>query len=203
MALWLNYSTNLHYWFGAGGQNDFTPVNPLHFQLVNSQVVFYQLSRSSSFATFAASGCFLVGIALWVWNQRRSAFYHEGLALASLLALSLLPFYHRSYDLGVLVFALGWALTQINGPHRTSARAIMALYCVLLLPGQSALARLQPHLPLWASSSWWWNLVLAPHAAWVLLAINVVLLYAFLTSAVKYELQNEVETFGVRDAIPA
>jgi len=176
--LWSNYTGNLHHWFGTGGQNDFTPANPLHFQLVNVQVVFYQLLHSTVWANLAAWTCFFVGVIIWGWNGSRSNFSPQPLVLASLLALSLLPFYHRSYDLGVLIFALCWALSEINGEHRSAARAVVALYCVLLLPGQAVVTRLQPHLSNWVIGSWWWNLVVAPYAVWALLAINVILLHS-------------------------
>jgi hypothetical protein len=85
--------------------------------------------------------------------------------------------------LGLLVFALGWALSEINGEHRSAARAVIALYCVLALPGQAAVTRLQPHLPNWLIWSWWWNLFLAPYAVWVLLAVNVILLHSLWVAA--------------------
>jgi hypothetical protein len=177
-AIFQNYTENLHYWFGRGGQNDFTPANPLRFQLMNAQVVLYPLLRSVLRANIAAWALWLVGIGIWFRAFLRARGVSGSLALSSLLALSLVPFYHRSYDSGLAVFALCWCLGGSREGLKRPAQIAFALLLVLLLPGQSILLRTHSSIPAWVSSSWWWNGVAAPYAVWTLLALNSVLLYA-------------------------
>ncbi len=179
-SIFRNYIENLHYWFGPGGQNDFTSANPLRFQLINVQVVLYPLVRTVLRANVLAWALWLSGSAVWLWAFLRTDEESETLALTSLLALSLIPFYHRSYDLGLLVFALCWCLGEDRECLKRLARVTFLLLVVLLLPGQSVLLRTESFLPGWVSSSWWWNVIVAPYAVWTLLALNLVLLHALL-----------------------
>jgi hypothetical protein len=132
---------------------------------------------------------------VWCWTFLRARGVSENLALSSLLALSLIPFYHRSYDSGLAVFALCWCLGESTGRVKWPARAAFLLLLVLLLPGQSVLLRTHSSVPGWVSSSWWWNVVLAPYAVWTLLALNSVLLYAYARSGQSARVsQNDTDT---------
>ncbi len=177
-----NYSANLQYWFGPGGQNDFSSVNPLRFQLVNLQVVLYPLTHDAVAANLWAYAIFAIGIGLWAYAVFRHRMCPDTLALSSLLALSFLPVYHRVYDLGILTLVLCWLLGGPGKPPKTVARVTLLLLLLFLLPGQAMLARSQPYLPVWVAGSWWWNLILAPHAVWAILMLNAVLLYALWTT---------------------
>src|ERR1035437_9637077 len=179
-SIFRSYAENLHYWFGPGEQNDFTAANPLRFQLINAQVVLYPLVRTVSRANVLSWALWLSGSAVWFWVFLRADGESGTLALTSLLALSLIPFYHRSYDLGVLVFALCWCLSEDRECLKRPARVTFLLLLVLLLPGQSVILRTQLSLPGWVNSSWWWNVMVAPYAVWTLLALNLVLLHALL-----------------------
>jgi hypothetical protein len=181
-SIFRNYTENLHYWFGPGGQNDFTAANPLRFQLINAQVVLYPLVRTVLRANVLSGVLWLSGTAVWFWVFLRAKGEPETLALTSFLALSLIPFYHRSYDLGLLVFALCWCFGQDRECLKRSARVTFLLLLILLLPGQSVIFRTQSLLPGWVSSSLWWNVMVAPYAVWTLLALNLVLLHALLSA---------------------
>jgi hypothetical protein len=194
-SIFQNYTENLHYWFGRGGQNDFTTANALRFQLMNAQVVLSPLVRTVLRANILAWALWLLGIGVWCWTFLRARGVSENLALSSLLALSLIPFYHRSYDSGLAVFALCWCLGESTGRVKWPARAAFLLLLVLLLPGQSVLLRTHSSVPGWVSSSWWWNVVLAPYAVWTLLALNSVLLYAYARSGQSARVsQNDTDT---------
>jgi hypothetical protein len=54
----------------------------------------------------------------------------------------------------------------------------------MMLPGHSALIRSAPHLSAAIAESWWWKLLVARYFIWLLLALNVVLLYALVGSTV-------------------
>jgi hypothetical protein len=190
-ALLQNYSTNLHFWFGSGGHNDFTAANMFRFQLVNIQVVLHPLLRSVAAANAVAWALFAIGIIIWGSAMFRARVHSEILALSSLLALSLLPFYHRLYDTGILTLALCWALSKNSAKFKLVTRATFVLLLVFLAPGQVILTHLQPYLPPWVAASWWWTSLVAPHAVWTLLLLNGVLLYAVWVSAHSPELKDE------------
>lgn len=179
-GIFRNYTENLHYWFGPGGQNDFTTANPLRFQLINAQVVLYPLLRIALRTNILAWAVWLVGIAVWFWTFLRANRKPDALALASLLTLSIIPFYHRSYDQALTLFALCWCLGDGSECRGRPARFTFLLLLVLLLPGQAALLRTESLLPAWISSSWCWNVMVAPYAVWTVLTLNLVLLYALL-----------------------
>jgi len=181
-ALVANYREDLNYWFGPGGQNDFTTANPSRLPLVNLQVVLYPLVHRASSANLLAHAIFILGMVVWAYVVFRGGVPSEALAISSLLALSFLSVYHRVNDAGILTLAICWALGSVDPRLRWTRRAVVFLLLVLLVPGQGALTRLQPHLDQRVTQSWWWNLVIAPYFVWVLLALSAVLLYAVVIS---------------------
>jgi hypothetical protein len=181
-ALVANYRENLNYWFGPGGQNDFTTANPFRLPLVNLQVVLYPLVRSSISANLLAHAISISGMVVWAYFVFRGRVRSETLAISSLLALSFLSVYHRVNDAGILTLALCWALGRVDHQLRSTRRAVLFLLLLLLAPGQGVLTRLQPNLAPWVAHSWWWNLVIAPYFVWALFALSAVLLYAVVVS---------------------
>jgi hypothetical protein len=181
-ALVANYREDLHYWFGPGGQNDFTTANSFRLPLVNLQVVFYPLLHNAFSANLLAHAIAISGMVVWAYFVFRGRLRSEPLAISSLLALSFLSVYHRVNDFGILTLALCWALGRVDEQLRWTRRAVLFLLLLLLAPGQAVLTRLQPYLALRVTHSWWWNLVIAPYFIWVLFALSVVLLYAMVIS---------------------
>jgi len=181
-ALILNYKTNLHYWFGPGGANDFTAANLWRFELVNAQVVLHSLVHSIPAANALAWGLFAIGFVIWLSVVLRSRNCPEPLALASLLALGFLPVYHRAYDTAILTLALCWALRPLAKLNLAS-KVILISLLPLVFPGESLFMRTMPHLPAWVIASWWWDSGLAAHAVWAVLLLNVALLYALVLSS--------------------
>lgn len=181
-ALVASYRENLNYWFGPGGQNDFTTANPFRLPLVNLQVVLYPLVHSTISANLLAYAISISGMVVWAYVVFRGRVRSETLAISSLLALSFLSVYHRVNDAGILTLALCWALGRVDQQLRWTRRAVLFLLLLLLAPGQAVLTRLQPYLALRVTHSWWWNLVIAPYFIWVLFALSVVLLYAVVIS---------------------
>ena len=86
-ALLANYGSNVAYWFGRGGQNDFTPANHLHYQLLNIQVLLYPLVGDAAVANRLAIAAFVLGLFAWGYALFR---YQppQTLAITSLMALS-------------------------------------------------------------------------------------------------------------------
>ena len=167
-----DYQSNLQYWFQPGGENDFSVANPLRFQLTNVQVIFGTLLRSAT-ANILAYGFFAGALVLWFWARYRYHLRSGNLAIASLLALSFVPFYHRTYDMGVLILALAW----IFGAEMQSVKRVaLGLFILLQLPMQSALVRSRAYLS--ADHSWLWNIAVVPYASWSLLMFGAALLYA-------------------------
>lgn len=177
------YRHSLHYWFGPGGQNDFSTANPIRLRLATLQVLFYPLLRDVSATNLLAYGISISGMVIWACALLRGRVRSDTLALSSLLALSFLCVYHSVNDFSVLTLALCWALG--NGDHqlRWPRRVTLFLLTLLLLPGASILIRLQPHLSAQVEHSWWWNFVAAPYVIWVLFALSITLLSAVLLSA--------------------
>lgn len=175
------YREDLHYWFGPGGQNDFTTANLSRWPLMNLQVALYPLLKSAYAANFLAYGIAISGVVLWAYAVYRGRARSETLAVSSLLALSFLAVYHRVNDTGILMLALCWAFSTLDQQPRWTRRATIFLMTLLLLPGQAVLARTQPHLPLWMTSSLWWNALIAPYGVWVLFGLSAVLLYSLVS----------------------
>ncbi len=176
-----NYSANVAYWFGPGGQNDFTAANPLHYQLFNLQVLLHPAIGDAHTTNLVTLGLFLTGLGVWGYAMFRRK-QVETLAIASLLALSALPFYHRSYEAGAFLLLLVWALTRLAEVRCREALFAGLALIPFLLPGQVLLSRITPHLASGVFASWWWVFVVAPYQVWALVALNLILLAAMLGS---------------------
>lgn len=175
-VLLANYFANLRHWFGPGGENDFSLANPLRFELANFQLVLGPLLGRSG-ATVVAICIGVLGLGVWIYTVLRNPRSSPALALTALIALSFLPVYHRVYDTGILTLVLAWLFESDPRQNRVK-RIALALFLILLLPIQSLAVRSQSYLSPQQLNSWWWNSVLAPYTAWMLLAFSAVLLYA-------------------------
>ncbi len=183
---WLStYLDNNRSLSAPGAINDFTPANPVWHNMINLQVLLYQLARNASLANLLAFslGALLLGVWLWLTMKNRSS--SELLEISGLVVLSLLPVYHRFYDAALLIWPLAWSLMAANKPNRRPALLSVALILPFFVPGAAFLGRLAEagRIPAAMTSSWWWNVFIMAHQAWVVLALGLVLLYAMTNTA--------------------
>lgn len=177
-AHWVpNFLLNQRHLFAAGTVYDFGSANPLRFDLVNFQVVISQLPVSVSVAQYLPFGVVLAVLLTWLYLRSRVQSQPVLLDLAIASSATLLPIYHRFYDASLMIFPLAWALTQLRGPASRQARVCLVAMLPLLVPGAAIIRVLASLSPTAASLSrtWWWNLFLAPHQAWLVLVVLLVL----------------------------
>ena len=174
-----SYFLNSRRMFASGANNDFTAANHTRFDLLNLQVVVFQIVRNRALTEILSVLASLGLLARWIFRLRWKAdarLYDLGV----LAVIFLLPFYHRFYDSCLLLLPLAWALTQVTTGLRTFARAVLILAIPFMLPGaallqQGADRNLSLHV---LAQSWWWQLLVAPHQVWIILLIATVLLAA-------------------------
>jgi hypothetical protein len=195
-ALISSYSSNLRYWFAPGRLYGFTE-GSLPFHVNITQVIFYQALRHAYAANVLAQCLFGCGLIIWSFAMWRTGFRISApLAISSLSALSFISLYHSVSDVTVLTLALCWAFARSQEPMNWSKRATCAVFLLLMLPGHSALMRLTPHLSSGLAESWWWKLLIARYFVWLLLGLNVLLLYAVVDSAKKIHDQRSASTLA-------
>ena len=166
--------------FGPGAINDFTPLNPVWYNMVNLQVLLWQVVRSAGLANLLALLLGALSLAIWLWLFTKHQPTSELLEISCLIVLSLLPVYHRFYDAELLILPLAWSLTAVKGQHKRLA--LLTLVCILpfLAPGASLLNQLAEggRIPVAIGSPWWWNVFAVSHEVWALLALGFLLLCA-------------------------
>jgi|GEM_PF-3443399 hypothetical protein len=178
-----SYRANVQYWFAPGRPAGFTPgAFPFHVNM--TQVILYQFVHSVFAANLIARLLFVSGLAVWILILWRARFRIPApLAIASLLALSFISLYHSVSDTTILTLALCWAIPAGQQPWTRIKIATCVIFLLMMLPGHSALMRLSPHIASSITTAWWWNLFVARYFVWLLLALNVVLLFGLWESA--------------------
>jgi len=172
---WLDsYRDNLRYFFATGDVNDFTLANPIRFDLLNVQVPLYYITRISRLANVLS--CMITALLTFFWSRRR--YQSDCARLAAIVLIGLLPVYQRTYNAGVVVIVLPYAISRWS---ETRCKPLTALCGVFLVPGTAVLQTLHEHH--WVSDfawnqNWWVNLLLGPHATWAILGIVAVLLFS-------------------------
>lgn len=176
-----SYHQNFRYWFAPGRPFGFTEgAFPFHVNTI--QVVLYPVLRNVTATNGLAHFIFLMGLAIWAYSLWKSRFQVPvALALSSLSALSFISLYHSVADVTVLTLSLCWAL-QTRGVPDWAERATCFVFLLMMMPGHSILMRGAPHLSSWVTQSWWWKFLVARYFVWLLLALNVTLLYALVIS---------------------
>jgi alpha-1,2-mannosyltransferase len=177
---WTSYVHDNHTLLVSGILSDFTARNPTRFGLVNLQVPIYALTAGKASANYIAYFVFAALGAIWVylflsrgWILRPSL-----LPLGAMAMLALLPIYHRFYDAVLLAVPLAWGFSRAaKGNIRY---LVLLLISPFLLPGGTLLEDLRNRgaLPDALANARWWNAIVMPHQAWILLALAVVLVYA-------------------------
>ena len=177
---WLsNYVANGRHLFDTGTVYDFSSANPLRFDLVNAQLVLSQF-LSRSLAQYVSAAIAIVGLIFWLQLRQRVRRDHALLDLSVLSVLALVPLYHRFYDAALLIFPVAWAITNLRGAAARYAQVILAATVPFLIPGAALLRHLASSQTFIGSlsRSWWWNPFIAPHEAWLVFLILLVLLSA-------------------------
>ncbi len=132
-GVWLDsYRENLRYFFAVGGVNDFTLRNPVRFELLNPQSMFYYLSENYRAANVLAWSLTALLVFLWARRDWRV----ESAQLATIVLIGLLPVYQRIYNAGVIVAILPYAISrwaELRGKILTAACG------VFLIPGTAIL----------------------------------------------------------------
>jgi hypothetical protein len=181
---WLqSYLNDNRVLFSYGSLGDFTEKDPIRFGLINLQLVTYAISGNRDWANLLA--LFVAGTMGVVWLFlliRRGHQFDDLLPLSAIAVLSLLPVYHRLYDAALLILPLGWSLTALTGPARNFAKATLLILAVFLVPGGSALEKLQlAGYFVAVQHRWWWNTIVMPHEVWALFFLGIILLEAMRT----------------------
>jgi hypothetical protein len=171
---WLeSYRENLHYFFAVGGVNDFTLNNPVRFELLNLQSIFYYLTRMYEVANICS--WIVTACLVFFWFRRRPA--SDVVQLSAIALIGLLPLYQRIYNAGLVVLVLPYAITRWS---EVKGKLLLAFCAIFLVPGVAILQTLwQRHWisdAVWKQSSWF-NLLAGPHATWAILGIIMILLF--------------------------
>jgi hypothetical protein len=146
--------------------NSFSDAGLGPFQLLNLQVVVWQITHNVAGANAIAWGVFFVLLILGgIRLVRRESAVATTLALLSVLTL--MPVYQRYYTAALLVLVFAWAVDA--WPHWRAKLAI-----ALLLPLVAPLVAIGQKNLLIAShysNSRFWQIVLWPHMIWLELAL--------------------------------
>lgn len=178
-----SYRSNLRFWYAPGRPAGFTEgAVPFHISMI--QVILYRLTHSVFVSNLMAYAIFASGFVLWLLILWRARFRTPAtLAIASLLALGFLSFYHSVSDVTILTLALCWAIPAEGQPWTRAQISTCVLFLLLMLPGHSALIRVSPLLSVAITTQWLWALFIARYFIWLLLALNFVLLFSLWVSA--------------------
>jgi hypothetical protein len=108
------------------------------------------------------------------------------LTLAAFAAISLLPVYHRVYDVALLTTALAWALVALDGTRRRHATGLFIVMAVFLIPFDSikSVGNRVPGL-IAASKTAWFQTLVVPHYAWALFLLTIGLLMTMSSQAAR------------------
>jgi hypothetical protein len=175
---------------------DFTAANSRRFNLLNVQVIldtfFNDRSLSNLFGYLLVVGMLSVWLFYFLKVRSREA---RLLAFGTLLTLSILPVYHRSYDTLLLIVPATWALGSFAPPLRKLVNTTRVLLALFLVPTGSMLVAMVAgnRIPQSISLRWWWNSLVMPHQNWLLLAISFCLLLALRKTCLVPTLADEFE----------
>ena len=175
--------SNAQYWFQPGSVHDYA-LGPNRFHLINLQMPSYAVLHSRTAANLFAWLMFSIALAIWGILVLRNT-HQRLLALAGISAISLLPAYHRTYDAGLLVLAIVWALPQFLITRCRVAAASLICLLAFMFPTGAFLggATMQGRIPGNVATSWWWQSVILPHQGWALLALVWLLIAALGTNS--------------------
>jgi hypothetical protein len=175
---WLSsYLANTHRIFGPGSLADFTRADSVRFNMLNGQVLFYNLVHNAESANLLAWLLFFLLAACWMRFAYRSC-TSDILKISVISILILIPIYHRFYDAVLLMWPLAWSVFLAR--KRSVRATTLIMIAPFLVPGAVLLAiqtqagRVRPGL----ASEWWWNTFVLSHEVWAVIVLSIVLLYA-------------------------
>ena len=181
-----DWSRNLALATAPGGANDPSATGPWRNQMIDLRAWLFALLDRSDVVTTCGLVLSMLLVAAYVTlitrarGAERDRPDDELLPLAALMALTLLPVYHKLYDATVLVLALAWALRSLREPRlRGVAVVTLAALSVFLIPFDLLPLLMQRTRALdGMSATWVWRAVIYPHHAIAALATALCLLYA-------------------------
>ena len=187
-ARWMiDYKDNVSFLFGPGGAADFASSDPIHFDMINLQVPFFEMSHNTIIANVLSWSTALLLGAIWFLLLKR---YPTGrtrwAAPAALLLLGLLPSYQRNYNAGFILVALVWAFRNYD---LVEAKWVMAISMLFLVPGEALIRKMGSRIPELITRNMLWNSVVIPQASWALVAVVLILLRVMARKQNKCELQ--------------
>lgn len=168
-----------------GAVNDYGWTNRFRDEIVDLKLLLVSAVRDARVLKLVV-GAIVVALLAWYLSVHPRGAAQSGrtelLALAGLSAIALLPIYHRVYDVTLLTMALAWALSELDGTWRRYALAMLIPMALFLIPFDFVLTagRRLPGLVARSRTEWWQSLV-APHYAWGLLGVTLVLLWTMST----------------------
>jgi len=175
---WLaSYSENTRKIFASGSLADFTRADAVRFNLVNAQVLFYNLLKEASAANLLAEVLGAALLASWLWLCWRRRDSSGLLDISAIAVVSLIPVYHRFYDAALLIFPLAWSL--LLGIRRSTSVLILVAIVPFFAPGPTLLSQLARagRIPPGITHGWWWDAIVLPHQMWSLIFLAFLLLY--------------------------
>jgi len=172
-----SYVENTRRIFAPGSLADFARPDPIRFNMINAQVLFYSLLGNAPLANRVAQSLGAALLGLWLWLCYRRRLPSELLEISAISVLCLIPVYHRSYDAAVLIWPLAWCLLLVG--KRSTTVVTMAAIAPFLVPGPAVLSALADagRIPAAVTNGWWWNTVILPHEIWALIFLSLLLLY--------------------------
>ena len=189
---WADWSRNVALSTAPGGPNDPTSTGPWRGQMIDLRAWLFTLTERRAIVVALAAVVSLLLVSAYaatVLRARRSGWPHhrdaDVLPLAAVMALGLLPVYHKSYDAVVLVLALAWAVRALRDPRRRVVAVItLASLSAFLIPFDLLPLVMRRTRALdGLSQTWLWRAVIYPHHALAALATALCVLYAWCRSA--------------------
>lgn len=111
-AQWfMEWSGNLYEASHNGNSSDVAFGNGTRFDIINLQVLLYTLWPSRNACDLGAIAITGLGVVVLLWRVSRRSPYDNLLTFCCLCALSLLPVYHRTPDMCLLIPVAAWAVS--------------------------------------------------------------------------------------------
>lgn len=179
---WLHdWRVNLHAATLPGAISDSSPSNPLSVQIISLDVILYRLiSNGAAVHVIVWMTAALLLLATLLKLRRQSeSLARELLSCGAVIAVSMLPVYHRYYDAVFFLFAVYWIFCPTLGGNTLLPR-LSILACALFYlipPGSVAYIGRRLHLDAAGSNAWWWRMVQL-YPAWAALGIAVAMTVA-------------------------
>ena len=173
---WASYAENTRRMFSTGSVNDFTSSARLRFDMINVQILLGDFVNSSIVVNVVSRLLAAGLLVLWFWGCLKHRSQTGLLEISAVLVLSMVGVYHRFYDAALLIWPLAWSILLVKRTWITGLT--LAAVAPFFIPGQAMLAEFtrSGEVSTSVTRSWWWNGIILPHQAWVLLLLTVLLL---------------------------